>query len=135
MRRARPGWLHAGRSRQRRARARISTDLIRPDGTSGCQERCARLSASWTLGATFGQALRTLAMPGILLAGVGATAGLIGAVAAVPLIRHFVWGVRVSDPITYAGVVLLLLAVATVASVTPALRILRLDPATTLRQE
>ncbi len=52
-----------------------------------------------------------------------------------PLIRHFVWGVSVSDPMTYAGVFVLLLAVATVASVKPALRILRLDPATTLRQE
>ena len=58
-----------------------------------------------------------------------------GAAAAVPLIRHFVWGVSVSDPTTYAGVFVLLLAVATVASVKPALRILRLDPATTLRQE
>ena len=34
-----------------------------------------------------------------------------------PLIRHFVWGVSVGDPLTYGGVAALLLAVATVASV------------------
>ena len=36
-----------------------------------------------------------------------------------------------SDPVTYTGVVVVLLAVATAASVTPAPRILCLDPATT----
>ena len=49
--------------------------------------------------------------------------------------RDVVWGVSATDPATYAGVVILLLAVAGVASVVPALRILRLDPTITLRQE
>ena len=98
-------------------------------------ERTREMGIRLALGATSGQALRTLALPGVVLAGVGAAAGLLGAAAAVPLIRHFVWGVSVSDPMTYAGVFVLLLTVATVASVTPALRILRLDPATTLRQD
>jgi putative ABC transport system permease protein len=51
------------------------------------------------------------------------------------MIRHFVWGIRVSDPWTFGAVALLVLAVATVASLAPAMRILRLDPATTLRHE
>jgi ABC-type antimicrobial peptide transport system permease subunit len=38
------------------------------------------------------------------------------------------------DPLTYAGAAIFLLIVASVASVLPALRILRLDPAATLRQ-
>jgi len=39
----------------------------------------------------------------------------------------------VNDPWTYAGVAVALLVVATVASVLPALRLLRLNPAETLR--
>jgi len=46
-----------------------------------------------------------------------------------------VWGVSVGGPMAFSGVVVCLLAVATVASVTAALRILRRDPARTLRQE
>ena len=98
-------------------------------------ERTREMGIRLALGATFGQALRTLALPGVVLAGAGTVAGLVCAVCALPLVRHFVWGVSVSDPLTYAGVVVILLAVATVSSVAPALRILRLDPATTLRQE
>jgi ABC-type lipoprotein release transport system permease subunit len=43
------------------------------------------------------------------------------------------WGVEPTDVATYVVVAGVLLAVAVVASVLPALRILRLDPATTLR--
>jgi predicted permease len=98
-------------------------------------ERTREMGIRLALGSTLGQALQTLALPGVLLAAVGTAAGLLAAAAAIPLIRHFVWGVSVSDPLTYAGVASLILIVATVASVAPALRILRLDPATTLRQD
>jgi ABC-type lipoprotein release transport system permease subunit len=40
-----------------------------------------------------------------------------------------------TDPVTFAAVIVTLLAVALVASVIPALRVLRLDPALTLRAE
>ena len=98
-------------------------------------ERTREMGVRLALGSTLGQALQTLALPGVLLAAIGTAAGLLGAAAAIPLIRHFVWGVSVSDPVTYAVVAMLILIVATVASVAPALRILRLDPATTLRQD
>jgi putative ABC transport system permease protein len=53
----------------------------------------------------------------------------------VSIIRSFVWGVSATDPVTFAGVAALFLAVAAAASVLPALRILSLDPAQTLRAE
>ena len=98
-------------------------------------ERTREMGVRLALGSTFGQALQTLALPGVLLAAIGTAAGLLAAAAAIPLIRHFVWGVSLSDRLTYAGVAFVILIVATVASVAPALRILRLDPATTLRQD
>ena len=98
-------------------------------------ERTREMGIRLALGATRRQALSALALPGVILAGAGTLAGLAGAIAAIPLVRHFVWGVSVTDPTTFAGVSILLLTVATVASVVPALRILRLDPAITLRQE
>jgi ABC-type lipoprotein release transport system permease subunit len=46
-----------------------------------------------------------------------------------------VWGVRTTDPTTFVATAGILLLVAVAASVIPALRILRLDPAQTLRDE
>ena len=51
------------------------------------------------------------------------------------LIELFVWGVGPTDLATYSAVAALFIAVAVIASVLPALRILRLDPAKTLRAE
>jgi ABC-type lipoprotein release transport system permease subunit len=43
--------------------------------------------------------------------------------------------VRPADPLTFAGTAGVLLAVAAVAAIAPSLRILRIDPARTLRDE
>jgi ABC-type antimicrobial peptide transport system permease subunit len=87
------------------------------------------------LGATRTQAVHTVARPGIALAFAGTIAGVFAARGAVSVIRSFVWGVSPTDPATFAGVALLFLVVAAAASLLPALRILRLDPAQTLRAE
>jgi ABC-type antimicrobial peptide transport system permease subunit len=85
------------------------------------------------LGATFPQALRTLAIPGIALAAVGVAIGAGAALLFARLLEHFVWGVTTHDAITFAGVALALLLVASIASVVPALKILRIDPSNALR--
>ena len=79
--------------------------------------------------------MHAVALPGIALAAVGVAIGAAGAVAVARLLRSFLWGVTPTDPGTFAGVIGVLLAVATLASVVPALRVLRLDPAQTLRAE
>ena len=85
------------------------------------------------LGATVGATVRRVALGGIVLAAIGAVIGGVLSLAAVRLVASFLWGVSEHDPATYAGVAVFLFAVAAFASLLPALKILRLDPAQTLR--
>jgi len=96
-------------------------------------ERSREMGIRVALGATMSQAMRTLALPGIVLALTGTAIGLGASLAFVRLLQHYVWGVSTTDPVTFATVIATLLAVATIASVVPALKILRMDPATILR--
>jgi predicted permease len=95
-------------------------------------ERTREMGIRLALGATLAQAARSLALPGVFLALIGIGIGAVAAVGFGRLLRHFLWGVSANDPLTFAVVSGLLLCVASLASVVPALRIVRLDPAKTL---
>jgi ABC-type antimicrobial peptide transport system permease subunit len=98
-------------------------------------ERTREIGIRIALGATVAHAMSSVALPGIVLAAIGIAAGLAASFVAVRALRSFVWGVSATDPLTFAAVGAILFAVAATASVLPTLRILRLDPATTLREE
>ncbi|MBI3404126.1 MAG: ABC transporter permease [Acidobacteria bacterium] len=98
-------------------------------------ERRRELGIRLALGATVSRAIRDAAMPGIILASVGVSLGTVGAYFGVAVLKSLIWGVSPTDPSTFAGVALGLLFVATIASVLPALRVARIDPAETLRAE
>jgi predicted permease len=98
-------------------------------------ERTRELGIRLTLGSTRARAVWTAAKPGVLLAAAGVFIGLLLAAWLAQMLQAFVYGISTSDPLTFAGVAALLLLTAAAASLIPALRIARLDPAQTLRQE
>ena len=102
---------------------------------SSVNERTRELGIRLALGASGGQAITAVVMPGLVLAAVGVAVGTAAAFATARLLQSFVWGVKPSDPMTFVGVIAMLMAIALVASLLPALRVLRLDPAQTLRAE
>ena len=98
-------------------------------------ERTRELWIRLALGATGRQVMKDVVIPGIVLAGAGVAIGSAAALAAARMLRSFLWGVTATDPLTFAVVVATLFGVALFASLVPALRVLRLDPAQTLRAE
>ena len=102
---------------------------------SSVAERTRELGIRLALGATARQVVMNVVTPGVMLAAIGVAIGCGGALALSTLMRSFIWGIQPTDPITYASVAALLLVVSLAASLIPAMRVLRLDPALTLRAE
>ena len=65
----------------------------------------------------------------------GLGAGVLAAAGASQLLRRSLYGVSPLDPVTYAGVALVIAAAAMVASYAPARRAVQVDPASLLREE
>jgi predicted permease len=103
--------------------------------SSSIAQRTHELGVRMALGATAPQAIATVMRPGVTLAAVGILLGWALSLAAGRVLQHQLFGVRASDPATLLVTAALLLAVTVGASLAPALRILRLDPARTLRSE
>jgi predicted permease len=98
-------------------------------------ERRRELGIRIALGSTTSRAIADAALPGIRLAIAGVAAGCLLAGLSMRVFERLVWGIRAADPLTFAGVALGLLLLAAAASLIPALRIARLNPVDTLREE
>lgn len=72
---------------------------------------------------------------GLGLAIAGAAVGLVGAAVVSRLMAGLLYGERPTDPLTFAGVALLLIGVALLACYVPARRAMRVDPLVALRHE
>jgi len=87
------------------------------------------------LGATRGEIRRHVMGNGIRLTAIGLLIGIAGAVALGRVASSALYGVSPVDPLTLAGVLVLFLGVAALASVLPAERASRTDPVGALRSE
>ncbi|HEU5218178.1 MAG TPA: ABC transporter permease [Gemmatimonadales bacterium] len=98
-------------------------------------ERMREIGVRSALGATRGEIVGLVARQGMTLAVIGAAIGALGAAAATQAIASLLFGVSRLDPVTWAGVTVLLLAVSAIACWVPAWRAARIDPVITLRSE
>lgn len=97
-------------------------------------ERTREIGIRLALGATIARSIRTVTVSGLAITATGVIIGLVLAWAATQLVASFLWGVSHHDPATFTAIAGVLLVVAAVASVLPALRIVRIDPARILRE-
>jgi ABC-type antimicrobial peptide transport system permease subunit len=87
------------------------------------------------LGAAPSHLLRTVLRQAAWLAFAGTTAGIVVALALGRLVRSLVYNVSPTDPLTFAAVAIMVLAVALLSCYLPARRATRADPMITLRAE
>ena len=87
------------------------------------------------LGASQAQILRLVVGRGLLTSLIGAAIGLAAALQLTRALSGMLYGVTTTDPLVFAGVPLLLVAVSVVASYVPARKALRIDPLVALRYQ
>jgi len=99
------------------------------------RRRVREIGIRMALGATHRDVLSMVVADGMkpILAGVGI--GLAAALALGRVVSSLIFGVRATDPLTFAMVAALLVAVGLLATVIPAYRATRVEPVRTLREE
>jgi putative ABC transport system permease protein len=99
------------------------------------RQRTREIGVRVAFGASNRDVLRLILGQGMVVASIGIILGLAASVALKRVVSSFLVGVSATDPITFAGVPVVLLAVAAVASYVPARRASAIDPVHALRDE
>jgi predicted permease len=98
-------------------------------------ERTHEIGIRLALGASRSNILRIVLRQGLGLAIVGAAVGLVCALIVSHLMASLLYGVRPTDPLTFAGVAFLFIGVAVLACYLPARRAMKVDPMVALHCE
>ncbi|MGC2465336.1 MAG: ABC transporter permease [Candidatus Acidiferrum sp.] len=97
--------------------------------------RTQEMGIRTALGAERSDVLRLVLIQGMRLALAGAAIGLLLALVLTRYAKDMLFGVKAADPLTFAGVIVLLLGVTLLACFVPARRAMRVDPVVALRYE
>jgi putative ABC transport system permease protein len=98
-------------------------------------QRTHEFGIRMALGAQTKDVLRLVMRHGMILAVVGISVGALGTLALTRVISALLFGVRATDPLTFAGVAVLLGLIAFLACVIPARRATKVEPMEALRYE
>lgn len=98
-------------------------------------QRTREIGLRMALGADAPRVLRGVLAQGLTLAGLGIVLGLAGSFTLQRVLSGMLYGVGAGDPVTLAGVSVLMALAATLAALLPARRATRVDPMEALRAE
>jgi putative ABC transport system permease protein len=98
-------------------------------------QRTQEIGVRIALGAQTSTIMKMVIGEGVILALLGIGVGLIGSFLLTRFLNSMLFGIRPTDPLTFASISILLVLVALLASYIPARRATRVDPLIALRQE